>query len=179
MLSDLNAQGRATVHGLRDLSVSTDLTDALIRTAREQSNQQNIAFRVNLAGSPRALHPTIREEVYRIAREALVNAYQHSNGQRINVDLEYARGWFRCAVRDDGRGIEEQVLARGRDGHWGLPGMRERAERLGAELHVRSVARSGTAVEVRIKGRLAYADARPSGRVRQWLRKRPFRPQNS
>lgn len=179
VLSELNAEGRATVHGLRALSIPTDLTDALTRAAQEQRNQHNVDFGVNLSGATRTLHPPVRDEVYWIAREALVNAYQHANPQRVDVDLAYTRGWFRCVIRDDGCGIETNVLTRGREGHWGLPGMRERAERIGAQLRVRSVPGSGTEVELRVKGRLAYAGERPGDRVRQWLKRRPVTPESS
>jgi signal transduction histidine kinase len=86
------------------------------------------------------------------------------------VDLTYARTWFRCVVRDNGRGIAAEVLQRGREGHWGLTGMRERAQRVGAQVEVRSGADGGTEIEFRIKGRLAYVDARLSDRLRRWLR---------
>ena len=78
------------------------------------------------------LHPLIRDEVYRIGREALVNAFRHSGAAEIEVEVEYAVSHLRVRVRDDGRGIDDEVLRSGREGHWGLSGMRERAERIGA-----------------------------------------------
>ena len=79
-------------------------------------------------------------------REAVVNAYQHAGARLVEVELVYAPDSFQCIVRDDGCGIEERVLERGRDGHWGLAGMRERAERSGGELHLRSSVAAGTEV---------------------------------
>jgi signal transduction histidine kinase len=127
---------------------------------------------VNLAGTPRALRPEVGGELYPIAREALVNAYQHGGAGRIDVDLTYAADWFRCVVRDNGCGIAPAVVQRGRQGHWGLTGMRERAQRIGAQLEVRSVVDRGTEVEFRIKGRLAYLRSNRIERVRRWLTQR-------
>jgi signal transduction histidine kinase len=98
----------------------------------------------------------IRDEVYRIGREALANAVRHSGAQKIEVEIDYAAASVRVVVRDDGRGIDEQVLRAGRDGHWGLSGMRERAERMGARLTVWSRGGAGTEVELLVPGRIAF-----------------------
>src|SRR4029450_14024368 len=94
-----------------------------------QDAENPIDFRVLVKGQPRALRPILRDEVYSIGREALVNAFRHSQATRIEVEVEYAASQLRILVRDDGCGIDPQVLRLGRDGHWGLSGMRERAER--------------------------------------------------
>jgi signal transduction histidine kinase len=73
------------------------------------------------------MRPAIRHEIYRIGREALVNAFCHSRAKRVEFEIEYADSDLRMRVRDNGCGIDPQVLAAGREGHWGLPGMRERA----------------------------------------------------
>ena len=80
-----------------------------------------------MKGPPRDLHPIIRDELYRITREALRNAFTHARAQHIEAELIYAEPVFRLRVRDDGKGIEPAILAEGRAGHYGLPGMRERA----------------------------------------------------
>jgi signal transduction histidine kinase len=112
----------------------------------------------------------VRDEVYRIGREALVNAFRHSGATNIEVELEYTTSQLRVLVRDNGCGIDPQVLDSGRKGHWGLSGMRERAERIGAKLKILSKAAGGTEVEVRIPGSLAF-ESRPSNRATRWFAK--------
>jgi signal transduction histidine kinase len=109
------------------------------------------------------LNPMLRDEVYRIGREALINAFRHAAAHRIEVELSFTSALFRVCVRDDGCGIDPQTLDAGRDGHWGLSGMRERADRIGARLRVGNVAAGGTEVELTIPGAVAYA-GRPSAK---------------
>jgi signal transduction histidine kinase len=108
----------------------------------------------------------MRDEVYRIAGEALRNAFRHSSARRIEVTIHYEKRQLRMRVRDDGKGIDSQTLeAGGRTGHHGLPGMRERAEIVGGKLAVWSELNSGTEIELTIPASLAYAkspDARNS-----------------
>jgi signal transduction histidine kinase len=99
--------------------------------------------------------------VYRIVREALANAFRHSQARTIEVVLEYAPRELRISVRDNGCGIDPTVLQRGREGHWGLAGMRERAERIDAKLRLLSSVASGTEVELRVPGRIAFESANP------------------
>ena len=85
-----------------------------------------------MEGTPRNLHPILRDEVYRIAGEALRNAFRHAQARRIEVEIRYDEQQFRLRVRDDGKGIDPKVLdGEGRAGHYGLPGMRERAKLVG------------------------------------------------
>jgi signal transduction histidine kinase len=102
------------------------------------------------------LHPILRDEVYRIGREALVNAFRHSGATAIEVELEYAVKRLRVLVRDNGRGIDPLVLQSGREGHWGLPGMRERAESIGGTLRVWSRASYGTEIELSVPSHVAF-----------------------
>ena len=129
---------------------------------------QEVDFRVVMEGLPRALHPVIRDEVYRIGRESLVNAFRHSRASKIEVEVDYSVSNLRILVRDNGCGIDPQVLRAGRDGHWGLPGMRERAEKVGARLRVWSRAAAGTEVELTVPGHVAF-QSHTSARPRQWL----------
>jgi signal transduction histidine kinase len=110
----------------------------------------------------------IRDEVYCIGREAVINAFRHSGAKNIEVELEYGLHELRLLIRDDGSGIDRQVLDAGRDGHWGLSGMRERAERIGARLKVLSRIASGTEVDLRVPGRVAF-EASISGHESKWL----------
>ncbi len=86
------------------------------------------------------------------------------------MQLEYGFNKLRVHVSDDGCGIDPEVLRAGRDGHWGLPGMRERAERIGAKLHVWSSATAGTEVELSVPSQIAFQDQPLNGMVR-WLSK--------
>jgi signal transduction histidine kinase len=115
------------------------------------------AYRVVVEGRPRALAPMLRDEVYRIVREAFRNARRHSKSQHIEVEISYAETQFTVRVRDDGIGLDRDVLRRGaRDGHWGLQGMRERATRLGGKLHLWSERKAGTEIEINVPGSIAY-----------------------
>lgn len=116
------------------------------------------ALKVLVEGRPRTLDPVIRDELYRIAREALRNAFQHSNGSRIECELNYGNAVFRIRVRDDGQGIEPAVLETGtRTGHWGLVGMRERVEKFGGTLTIWSAKKTGTEIEVSVPAKVTYA----------------------
>jgi signal transduction histidine kinase len=113
----------------------------------------------------------IRDEVYRIGREALVNAFRHSGAAEIEVEIEFAARALRVLVRDNGRGIDPEVLEAGRDGHWGLSGMRERADRMGARLKVWSRAGAGTEVELSVPGEIAF-QRKPAIGPLGWLHRR-------
>jgi signal transduction histidine kinase len=163
-------EGRNAVRGLRAAeSGSADLEESFSRVRQELGIQDETLFRVIGEGPPRALNPMIRDDVYRIGREALVNAFRHSAGSRIEVAVERARDVFRVRVRDDGRGIDSEILRAGRDGHWGLSGMRERAQRIGGTLRVWSRPGAGTEVELSIPGHVAFHPAHSQGAL-EWLR---------
>lgn len=163
---DLAAQavteGRDAVQGLRSTTVVTnDLTAALRSLAEglaaDESNENSPLFNVTVEGASRDLHPILRDEVYRIAGEALRNAFRHARARRIEVEIRYDPRRLRIRIRDDGKGIEAQVLEKeGRAGHWGLHGMRERVQEIGGKLDVWSEVNSGTEVELSIPARIAY-----------------------
>jgi len=161
LLSQVVDEGRATVSGLRTAPAAEDLPNTLYRAARDQPNHADIDFRVVVEGTVRPLKPHVVEEVGRVGREAIINAFQHSKARQIEIELVYRRDVFRCIVRDDGQGIDPRVLTAGRDGHWGLTGMRERAEHAGGELRLRSSAPAGTEVELSLPAALAYSDPPP------------------
>jgi len=150
-------EGRNTLRGLRSYDEGTqDLGQAYLDVSQEFAFAQASDFRVIVEGQPSALHPMIRDEVYRIGREAIVNAFRHSKAKNIEVEIYYMARELRIIVRDDGCGINEQVLHSGRDGHFGLRGMRERAEKIGAQLKVLSRPDAGTEIEFFIPGKVAY-----------------------
>jgi PAS domain S-box-containing protein len=150
-------EGRITIQGLRSFdSDRLELIPALSRIQYEIAAAHDIDFRVIVVGRPKPLQPLIQDEIYRIGREALINAFFHSQAQRIELELEYTDIDLRMRIRDNGCGIDPQVLDRGRDGHWGLAGMRERAARSGGSLKISSAASTGTDVELSIPGRVAF-----------------------
>ena len=157
LISRVIDEGRNAVRGLRATPESGDnLEQAFAGIPAELGASQQVEFRVLVDGQSRPLHPIIRDEMYRIGREAAVNAFRHANGTRVEIEIEYSPHHVRMLVRDDGRGIDEQVLRAGRDGHWGLSGMRERAQRIGANLKVWSRVGAGTEVEVLVPNHVAF-----------------------
>ena len=165
-------EGRNAVRGLRtSQSASLDLEDAFSRIQQELVTGQHLGegvdFRVIVDGERRPLHPLLRDEVYRIGREALINAFRHSRAKKIEMELKYSSKGLCIMVRDNGCGIDSNVFETGRDGHWGLSGMRERADRIGARLHVMTSASAGTEVELSVPSQLAFQD-QSSGR-RKWF----------
>jgi signal transduction histidine kinase len=150
-------EGRNAVRGMRlSTGDSDDLERAFSRIRQELVMQQTTSFRIAVEGEVRPLHPLVRDDVYRIGREALINAFRHSRAATIEVELEYMDRQLRVVVRDDGCGIDPQILSSGRDGHWGLPGMRERAGGMGARLKVWSRATRGTEVELLVPSHIAF-----------------------
>src|SRR5262249_12830571 len=126
-------EGREAVQGLRSSMVITnDLAVAIQTLGEELAAQQTIPgathFDVAVEGPPRDLNPILRDDVYRIAGEALRNAFHHAQARRIEVEIQYDKGYLRLRVRDDGKGVDSEVFSEGRSGHWGLQGMRERAK---------------------------------------------------
>lgn len=149
LMGQVVEEGRDALRGLRSSTRdASNLEQAFSRVPQELPAQQGIAFRVIVEGQPRPLHPVIRDEVYRIGREALVNAFRHAHASSIEVEVQYTISDLRILIRDDGNGIDPQVLRSGREGHWGLPGMRERAEGIGAKLKVWSRIAAGTDIEL-------------------------------
>lgn len=157
LMGQVIEEGRQAVQGLRyNDGGSHNLEEAFSRVQQELAVHDEIGFRVIVEGRPQPLHPIIRDEVYRIGREALINAFRHAKAKSIRVEVEYSDKHLRVFVSDDGEGIDSQVLRSGREGHWGLSGMRERAERIGARLKVRSRATAGTEVELSVPGHIAF-----------------------
>ena len=156
-------EGRDAVQDLRSVSLDDpDLATALSALGTEleaaMGPPSKPQYRVVVEGRCRELTAVVREEAYRIAREAVCNAYQHAKARQIEVELTFGAVDLTIRARDDGIGMDPQVLSRGqRPGHWGLPGMRERSERFGGHLHVWSEGNAGTEVELRIPAHIAYA----------------------
>ena len=162
-------EGRNAIRGLRlDQGICVSLEQAFSVIPRELSLGDEVGFRVIVEGQSRPLRPLVRDEVYRIGREALINAFRHSFAKSVEVELEYAPRHFRLLVRDNGSGIDSLALESGRNGHRGLLGMRERAERIGVRLNVWSSASAGTEVELSVPGHVAFP-SESSEYPRKWF----------
>jgi signal transduction histidine kinase len=159
------AEGRDAILGLRaDPSLESNLEHLLSTAgqelARSSGGGEAPAFRVIVEGARQPLSPLFQDEVYRIAREILRNAFHHARASRIEAEIAYDNQFFRMRIRDNGTGIDRKVLEAGaRQGHWGLPGVRERAKRMGARLKLWSEPGAGTEAELTVPARIAYGIA--------------------
>jgi signal transduction histidine kinase/ligand-binding sensor domain-containing protein len=150
-------EGRHAIRGLRSPGgAADDLKVALTSVAQDLGIMETTKFRVVVEGRPRSVHAPIRDDLYRIGREALTNAVRHASARLIEVELTYRPDRLTIVIRDDGIGIDEHMAQSGREGHWGLSGMRERAEAIGGRLAVRSRAGAGTEVEISVSGAVAF-----------------------
>jgi signal transduction histidine kinase len=163
------AEGRDAVQSLRSSTIITKDLAVAIRTVAEElaaaeTNETAPVVAVAVEGTARELHPIVRDEAYRIAVEVLRNAFQHAEANRIEVEIRYDAHQLRLRVRDDGKGMDAQLLdGEGPAGHFGLPGIRERAQLIGAKVELWSNVGSGTEVELTIPASAAY-DAERSRR---------------
>ena len=169
-------EGRRSIQELRPgLSAESDLNQMLIATGQElASSRQNDGnpprFEVIVEGERHGLAPMVQEEILRIARELLRNAFQHAHAHRIEAEIRYDADVFRMLVRDDGRGIDPKILKDGgRPGHWGMAGVHERARGIGARLEFWSEAGAGTEARLTLPAAIAYEKPRNGARFR------PFR----
>jgi len=157
------AESRDAIKDLRiEHSTSTDLAELLTATGLElgtstAGNANRPAFKLIVAGERQVLSPGIQDEVYRIGRELLRNAFQHAEAAHIEAEIRYDNHALVLLIRDDGKGIDPKVIKEGgRSGHWGLPGMRERAKQIQARLEFWTENRAGTEVQLTVPGTVAY-----------------------
>ena len=160
------AESRDAIHGLRSEPIATgDLADLLMATSKELActAKEPPVFKFIEEGERQTLSPAVQSEVCRIALEILRNAYRHARAHQIEAEIRYGAQIFRVRIRDDGRGIDPEVLKEGAGaGHWGLRGMRERSERIGAQLEFWSEAGAGTEVQLAVPADVAYESSRNS-----------------
>ncbi len=149
-----------------------DLAELLTVAGRELTGAQDKRgpvpdFRVIVEGKPKKLSATLQDEIYRIGREVIRNAFHHADASHIEVEIRYDERELRLRIRDDGKGIDaEDLEASGRSGHWGLQGIRERAERIGSRLDFWSETGAGTEVELTVPAAMAYEKKQNGHRVR-------------
>jgi signal transduction histidine kinase len=148
-------ESRAALKGLRaSASPENNLARQLSEVARA-STRHDIAFDLVITGEAREIRPVVHHELFRISSEAITNALKHSDATSVRVDLGYLND-LRISVSDNGKGIPEEVLQRGKEGHFGLEGMRERADHIGATVEVYSQVRAGTEVRIIVPGHIAF-----------------------
>ena len=174
---DAIAEGRDAIQGLRvNPALESNLEHLLPAAGRELARSSSAEgeppdFRVTIEGTRQPLSPLLQDEVYRIAREILGNALHHAHASRIEAEIAYDRRYFRLRIRDNGKGIDPEILEQGaRSGHWGLPGVRERAKRIGARLKLWSELGAGTEAELTVPARFAYRTVHRRERFRLFRR---------
>ena len=147
-LGQATEEGRSALNSLRSSTVEgNDLAEAFRRAGAECSFQPQIEFAITVEGSGREMHPIVRDEIYRIGFEAIRNACTHSGADCVTVELGYLDDLV-LRIRDNGKGIDPDVAAKGRGGHFGLVGMYERAARIKGKLTISSSFGAGTVVEL-------------------------------
>jgi signal transduction histidine kinase len=179
------AESRDTIKDLRSERVTpTDLAELLTQTGREletgaDANRNPPIFRVIVEGERQTLSAALQDEVYRIARELLRNAFQHACACHIEAEIRYDNHVFRVLIRDDGKGMDSKVLKEGgQPGHWGLPGVRERAKQIGARLDFWSEAGAGTEVQLTVPVPVGSERARDGSKFRLFRKTRSHEHQS-
>ena len=158
-LGQATQEGRAALNSLRTSTLDTnDLAEGLRRAAEECVIDRSMAVKFSETGRRKNMHPIARDEVYRIGYEAIRNACEHASASELEIVLTYAQD-LTLRVRDNGIGMEAAVVTEGREGHFGLQGMRERAERIGSKLTLNSVPNSGTEVTLVVPGKVIFRKA--------------------
>ncbi len=169
-------EGRSAIRDLRpEPAARRNLSELLDAAGRELASAQELngqapSYRVLVEGKPRDLSPMLQDEVYRITREVIRNAFAHAAASHIEVEIRYDQDQLRLRVRDDGKGIDPKVLASGQSGHFGIPGTRERAQRIGAHLGFWSEMGAGAEVELTVPASMAYQKRRNGHRFRLFQR---------
>ena len=155
-LGQATQEGRAALNSLRTSTTeANDLADGLRRATEECLLNDSIDIKFSVTGASRDMHPIARDEIYRIGYEAIRNACEHSSASQLEVSVSYAQD-LTLRVSDNGIGMEAAVLTEGREGHFGLQGMRERAERIGSKLRLVSSPNSGTEMTLVVPGNVIF-----------------------
>jgi signal transduction histidine kinase len=161
-------EGRDRVKDLRVSDrMSGDLSQLFIRVA-EEAQPHTTRVRVTVEGNARALDSLVGDEIAKVGTEAITNVFLHARASTLDVDIVYQHRQFTLRISDDGIGIDPAVLSSGRDGHFGLRGMRERARNMGGSISIASRPDSGTAIELSVPAPIAYV-GKPRGLMRWWL----------
>ncbi len=153
----LMSESRERIRNLRRETGAIAALPEALSAIGEDRMQETIGFRLVVEGAPREVDPMIRDEMYLIGREAIVNALTHSLGSMVEVEINYDHSGVRLRVRDDGKGIPSEIIRSGGvSGHWGLSGMKERALKIGGQFKIWNRSGAGTEVELKVPAALAY-----------------------
>ncbi|HKV36366.1 MAG TPA: two-component regulator propeller domain-containing protein [Pyrinomonadaceae bacterium] len=155
-LAQATQEGRAALLSLRSSTTEkNDLAEAFRRAIDECGigNRAEISFSVN--GHSKEMHPVVRDEIYRIGYEAIRNACAHSGADRLEVTLDYLHD-LTLRISDNGKGIDSEIVEQGKEGHFGLRGMKERAQRIGGKFNLTSSPDAGTTITLEVPGRIAF-----------------------
>ena len=143
------AEARRYVWDLRSQALDkADLPTALTDTAKRLTADSPVETQIEVSGAFRPLPASIEDNLLRICQEAINNAVAHANPKQVKVQLSFDIQRVQLSVRDNGTGFD--VSAGEKNGHFGLLGMRERAERIGGTLNILSSPGSGTEVVVEV-----------------------------
>jgi signal transduction histidine kinase len=154
-------KGREVLRDLREKTRDAgDIAKALLTTIQEGRQEGGPVAMLNVEGTPRSVNPLVADDLAQIGRQAIMNAFQHAGAKKIEVYLNYKATELRLQVNDDGCGMSPRIAQSGKPGHYGLTGMRERAERIGGTLIIASVAGQGTQLTASVPGRRAYRETK-------------------
>ena len=174
-LGKATQEGRAALNSLRATTTQTnDLADALRRVTEDGLMPKSMAVTFSVVGDAREMHPIVRDEIYRVGYEAIHNACTHSGASQLEVELRYAHD-LALRVTDNGTGVGPAIADRGKDGHFGLQGMRERAARIGGKLSLGSSSNSGTEIKLIVPGGIVFRKMIPVRRSLFTRARRLFR----
>ncbi len=165
-------QGRDQLTGLRrEGAADSSLPDALVAIAKDFEDQTHSEVKLSVQGAVRDLNSRVREEMYRIGAEALVNAVRYAAAPQIEIEILYDAAAFTLRIRDNGKGFDEKILrSASRPGHFGLLGLQERSERIGGHLEIWSREGAGTEVSCRVDADKAYRHVRSDGSAfKRWI----------
>jgi signal transduction histidine kinase len=176
-MGQATVEGRAALHSLRASTIQrNDLAEGLRRALEGGLVPSTMSVSFSAVGTASEMHPIVRDEIYRIGHEAIRNVASHSGASQVEVELRYGQD-LTLRVRDNGVGIDPQVLDKGRSGHFGLQGMRERTARIGGKLTIVSSPATGTDIHIVVPGGIIFRGTKPSrstlfSRMRQFFRRR-------
>lgn len=159
LMASIIDEGRNTVRGLRSTrgdGRTRSLENEVMKFGQQLNADGGVDYQLTVTGIPAAMDEAAYDDTIRICREAVANAFRHAGADSIRVNVEYSDVGMLITIGDDGAGIEPKILEHGREGHWGLSGMRQRAAAIGAKLTISSSPGSGTTVELVIPATIAF-----------------------
>ena len=161
-------EGRDRVSSLRsEVESGDDLSMEIRRFGEDLSQASSTVFQLAMEGNPVPMQTVVHEEIRLVAREAIANAFRHAKASTVECQIIFARRHFVFVCSDDGCGIPDNILcAKKIPNHWGLTGMQERAQKIGATLHITPADPCGTRIELKLRASIAFAPKVESALIR-------------